>query len=110
MGLLPALAITSPVAGSMTTAPIGASPARRRLAPVRARCAWWLRSWSIMQRPKPAGPGQAARRSSRQRDGGGERVAKVLARAGVASRREVERLIEAGRVALNGESCWTRRR
>ena len=33
---------------------------------------------------------------------GGERVAKLLARAGVASRREVERLIEAGRVALNG--------
>jgi 23S rRNA pseudouridine2605 synthase len=35
---------------------------------------------------------------------GGERIAKVLARAGVASRREVERLIEAGRVALNGET------
>jgi 23S rRNA pseudouridine2605 synthase len=33
----------------------------------------------------------------------GERVAKALARAGVASRREVERLIEAGRVALNGQ-------
>jgi 23S rRNA pseudouridine2605 synthase len=33
----------------------------------------------------------------------GERVAKAMARAGVASRREVERLIEAGRVALNGE-------
>ncbi len=33
---------------------------------------------------------------------GGERIAKALARAGVASRREVERLIESGRVALNG--------
>ncbi len=33
---------------------------------------------------------------------GGERVAKALARAGVASRREVERLITEGRVALNG--------
>src|SRR5262249_49092443 len=32
-----------------------------------------------------------------------ERIAKVLARAGVASRRDVERLIEAGRVAVNGE-------
>ena len=32
----------------------------------------------------------------------GERIAKVLARAGVASRREVERLIAAGRVQLNG--------
>jgi 23S rRNA pseudouridine2605 synthase len=35
---------------------------------------------------------------------GGERIAKVLARAGVASRREVERLIGAGRVAVNGET------
>jgi 23S rRNA pseudouridine2605 synthase len=32
-----------------------------------------------------------------------ERIAKRLARAGVASRREVERLIEAGRVSVNGE-------
>jgi 23S rRNA pseudouridine2605 synthase len=31
-----------------------------------------------------------------------ERIAKTLARAGVASRREVERYIEAGRVAING--------
>ncbi|MEO0363643.1 MAG: pseudouridine synthase [Pseudomonadota bacterium] len=33
----------------------------------------------------------------------GERVAKRLARAGVASRREAERMIEAGRVAVNGK-------
>lgn len=33
----------------------------------------------------------------------GERVAKRLARAGVASRREVERMIEAGRVSVNGK-------
>jgi 23S rRNA pseudouridine2605 synthase len=37
----------------------------------------------------------------------GDRVAKMLARAGVASRREVERLIEAGRVALNGQVLTT---
>ena len=34
----------------------------------------------------------------------GERIAKVLARHGVASRREAERMIAAGRVAVNGKS------
>lgn len=33
----------------------------------------------------------------------GERIAKVIARAGRASRREAERLIDAGRVAVNGK-------
>ncbi|ARE38837.1 Ribosomal large subunit pseudouridine synthase B [Rhodovulum sp. P5] len=33
----------------------------------------------------------------------GERIAKVLARAGIASRREAERMIEAGRVSVNGQ-------
>lgn len=33
----------------------------------------------------------------------GERIAKIMARAGVASRREVERMIEAGRVSVNGK-------
>ncbi len=34
----------------------------------------------------------------------GERIAKVLARAGVASRREAERVIAAGRVSVNGRT------
>ncbi|WP_368184436.1 pseudouridine synthase [Aestuariibius sp. HNIBRBA575] len=33
----------------------------------------------------------------------GDRIAKVLSRAGIASRREAERMIEAGRVSVNGE-------
>ncbi|MEQ9695668.1 pseudouridine synthase [Shimia sp. SDUM112013] len=33
----------------------------------------------------------------------GDRIAKVLARAGLASRREAERMIEAGRVTVNGQ-------
>jgi 23S rRNA pseudouridine2605 synthase len=37
----------------------------------------------------------------------GERIAKLLARAGVASRREVERMIAEGRIALNGEKLAT---
>jgi len=39
----------------------------------------------------PVGPGQ-----------GGERIAKLLARAGIASRREIERFIAEGRVAIGG--------
>lgn len=34
----------------------------------------------------------------------GDRIAKVIARAGLASRREAERMIEAGRVTVNGET------
>ena len=37
----------------------------------------------------------------------GDRIAKLLARAGVASRREVERMIEAGRIAINGSTVTT---
>ncbi|HLV06980.1 MAG TPA: pseudouridine synthase [Croceibacterium sp.] len=37
----------------------------------------------------------------------GERIAKLLARAGVASRREVERMIAEGRIALNGDKVET---
>ena len=49
-------------------------------------------------------PSRAARAPAGQAAAAtGERVAKRLARAGVASRREIERLIEAGRVALNGQ-------
>jgi len=39
--------------------------------------------------------------------GGTQRIAKLLARAGVASRREVERMIAEGRIALNGEKLTT---
>ncbi len=40
---------------------------------------------------------------SEESAGGGERVAKVIARAGLCSRREAEALIEQGRVIVNGE-------
>ena len=65
-------------------------------------------------RPSPAGQADAddgaAHDASDDGQAGaqdGERIAKVLARAGVASRREVERFIEAGRVRLNGEVLTT---
>ena len=37
----------------------------------------------------------------------GDRIAKLLARAGVASRREVERMIADGRIAINGKTVET---
>jgi 23S rRNA pseudouridine2605 synthase len=41
------------------------------------------------------------------RDSGPQRIAKLLARAGIASRREIERMIAEGRIALNGEKLTT---
>ncbi len=40
-------------------------------------------------------------------EGGPQRIAKLLARAGVASRREIERMITEGRIALDGEKLTT---
>ena len=43
-----------------------------------------------------------------QKDAGGpQRIAKLLARAGIASRREIERMIADGRIAMNGEKITT---
>jgi 23S rRNA pseudouridine2605 synthase len=49
-------------------------------------------------------PVPAAPQSS---EGGPQRIAKLLARAGIASRREIERMIAEGRIALNGEKLTT---
>ncbi len=40
-------------------------------------------------------------------DEGPQRIAKLLARAGIASRREIERMIAEGRIKLNGETITT---
>ena len=50
-----------------------------------------------MRGPRPGPP----------REDGEQRIAKLLARAGIASRREIERMIEEGRIALNGEVLTT---
>jgi len=51
---------------------------------------------------KPRGP-----RAAEPREDGPQRIAKLLARAGVASRRNVERMIEEGRIALAGKLLTT---
>ena len=59
--------------------------------------------------PRTSQPVVAAKRALAE-DGSereGDRIAKLLARAGIASRREVERMIEDGRVKLNGEVVTT---
>lgn len=53
--------------------------------------------------PRPAARPAAARPVARA----AERIAKLLARAGVASRREIERMIAEGRIALDGEALTT---
>ncbi|HEX7944590.1 MAG TPA: S4 domain-containing protein, partial [Phenylobacterium sp.] len=63
-------------------------------------------------RPQPDDPGQdpdseTATDGEGANDLGGERVAKLLARSGVGSRRDVERLIGEGRVAINGRTLET---
>ena len=50
---------------------------------------------------KPKAPPKPAAKPEKTVEG--ERIAKVLSRAGVASRREAERLIELGEVAVNGK-------
>jgi 23S rRNA pseudouridine2605 synthase len=52
------------------------------------------------QKPRGPKPGPA-------RDEGPQRIAKLLARAGIASRRDIERMIAEGRIALNGEKLTT---
>ena len=52
------------------------------------------------QKPRGPKPGPA-------REEGPQRIAKLLARAGVASRRDIERMIAEGRIALNGEKLTT---
>ena len=47
---------------------------------------------------KPRGP-----RPGAPREDGPQRIAKLLARAGIASRRDIERMIEEGRIALDGK-------
>lgn len=57
------------------------------------------KSFDPLDNPHNESEGDAASPAKKE----GERIAKLLARAGVASRREIERMIEAGRIKLNGE-------
>jgi 23S rRNA pseudouridine2605 synthase len=55
--------------------------------------------------PPPRPPAKETRRPREDRDS--QRIAKLLARAGIASRREVERMIAEGRIAIGGKAVET---
>ena len=57
------------------------------------------------RKPKPAQ--NVPSKGALQKEDGEQRIAKLLARAGVASRREVERMIADGRITINGETVET---
>jgi 23S rRNA pseudouridine2605 synthase len=56
------------------------------------------------RKPNPNAPHS---KGALERKDGEERIAKLLARVGIASRREIERMITDGRVTLNGEKVET---
>jgi 23S rRNA pseudouridine2605 synthase len=76
-----------------------ARPPVRAPKPVRLR-------WDKKPVRKPK-PNAAPSKGALERADGEERIAKLLARAGVASRREIERMIADGRITLNGEKVET---
>jgi 23S rRNA pseudouridine2605 synthase len=57
--------------------------------------------------PRRRGDRRAVPARPQRDEGGPQRIAKLLARAGIASRREIERMIAEGRIALNGEKITT---
>ena len=59
------------------------------------------------RKPVPRPKRRSAPAAPQPRESGPQRIAKLLARAGIASRREVERMIAEGRIALNGEKITT---
>lgn len=54
-------------------------------------------------RPKSAGPARPKAPAADAPKEGGDRIAKVLARAGIASRRDAEKVILEGKVSVNGK-------
>jgi 23S rRNA pseudouridine2605 synthase len=74
-------------------------PTARPMKPVKLR-------WDTKPVRKPR-PNAAPSKGALEREEGEERIAKLLARAGVASRREIERMIADGRITLNGEKIET---
>ncbi|MFC4255445.1 pseudouridine synthase [Croceibacterium xixiisoli] len=91
----PVPAQSKPYAGKSENARPARAGARPAPAPARAAAASGRGKPAEAAPPPPAPPAPHI-------DGKQERIAKLLARAGVASRREIERMIEDRRIALDG--------
>jgi 23S rRNA pseudouridine2605 synthase len=79
-----------------------ADPVRRQGMTAPAAFRLWVapaKEWSMNLRPETTSPALPPTPDTK----GGERIAKVIARAGVCSRRDAERLIEEGKVSVNGK-------
>jgi 23S rRNA pseudouridine2605 synthase len=79
--------------------PLSGKPPARPAKPVKLR-------WDTKPVRKPR-PDAAPSKGALERQDGEERIAKLLARAGVASRREIERMIADKRITLNGVAVET---
>ena len=118
IGAFPARAMTAPEAGSITTAPIGVSQARLRLAPRPGRCACWRDHGRSSPSPKSArAAGSSLRRRSRRarRQGSGPRRRRLAARRRASDRRRqggAQRpgAVDAGHQGVAGRHPHGRRR
>jgi 23S rRNA pseudouridine2605 synthase len=92
--------------GAKPDPPAGGSPCRRPVRPPPIAPGATARSARRPGPDRPSGGRSGARvtRAAQAERSAGEpqRIAKLLARAGIASRREVERMIEEGRIAIRG--------
>ena len=86
----------------MAQPPSRKPPSKRPLAGAKPPRLKWDRTQKSVKPRK-----DVESKGALERQDGEDRIAKLLARAGVASRREVERMIADGRVTLNGEKVET---
>ena len=84
----------------------GADDLRHRHRMCRRRGRWPMRAWMPSSGPRVSAAATSARGRSERHRGSqrGDRIAKWLSRAGVASRRDAERMLAEGAIRLNGKT------
>lgn len=93
--------------GRQTATPGTARPAFGQRKPGAVKLLWPAKLPGGNKKPRAENVNPHPARVGVAQGEGPQRIAKLLARAGIASRREVERMIEDGRVALNGDVLTT---